>query len=158
MKAFLLVWNRMRWDWKNLDTDIEQLNKTGKCPENTWNCVSKSANVGDRFFLIKLGKDPKIVKGIVDAKGIMGAGYITSKPFMAKHWSENKEVLYINIDFEPPLLNPYKEPILALEILKVGKLATQHWETQSSGISIKPELVDELEHVWTDFVNERKEV
>jgi 5-methylcytosine-specific restriction protein A len=156
MKTFLLAWNPTRWDWKNFEKDIEELNTTGKCPEDSWNCVSKSANVGDRFFLIKLGQDPKRAKGIIGTKGIIGAGYITSKPYKAKHWSENKDVLYVDIDFDPPLLNPYKEPILTLDVLKVGKLAAQHWETQSSGISIRPELADELEHVWADFINERK--
>ena len=50
------------------------------------------------------------------------------------------------------MLNPAKEPILTLNILKTGNLEKQQWTPQSSGISIKPELVDELEAVWFDFL------
>jgi hypothetical protein len=51
------------------------------------------------------------------------------------------------------LLNPDKEPILTLDILKTGNLAAQTWTPQASGISIRPELVDELEGVWLDFLH-----
>jgi 5-methylcytosine-specific restriction protein A len=156
MNTYLLVWNPIRWAWTSFERDIELLNTTGKCPESRWTCISRSADVGERFFLIKLGKDPKKVTGIKDAKGVMGAGYITSKSYKARHWSENREALYVDINFEPPLLNPYKEPILDLDILKTGKLAAQHWQPQASGISIRSELTDELESLWTDFTNERK--
>ena len=49
-----------------------------------------------------------------------------------------------------------KEPILTLDILKQGKLSLQNWLPQASGISIRSELVDELEAVWFDFVSTQK--
>ncbi|WP_169927058.1 hypothetical protein [Mucilaginibacter auburnensis] len=55
------------------------------------------------------------------------------------------------------MLNPDKEPILTLDILKTGNLVKQTWTPQASGISIKPELVDELEGVWQDFLENSKE-
>jgi hypothetical protein len=61
----------------------------------------------------------------------------------------------VNIQFDI-LLNPDKEPILILDILKTGNLAKQTWTPQASGISIKPELVDELEGVWQDFLETRE--
>jgi len=51
------------------------------------------------------------------------------------------------------LLNPDKQPILTFDILKTGNLAAQTWTPQASGISIRPELVDELEGVWLDFLS-----
>ena len=54
------------------------------------------------------------------------------------------------------LLNADKEPILTNDILKQGELARQTWTPQASGISIKSELVDELEAVWFDFVTTQK--
>ena len=143
MKTYLLVWNPKRWSWDHIEKNIEEVNKFGWCSEN-WSCGNnKSIEPGDRVFLIKVGTEPK---------GIVGAGTVMTSPYEGKHWSgENKETLYIDIEFEA-LLNPEKEPILTLDILQVGKIAKQHWTPQSSGISIQPELVEELEAVWFDFL------
>jgi 5-methylcytosine-specific restriction protein A len=47
------------------------------------------------------------------------------------------------------LLNPNKEKILSLEILQnSNNLSKQNWTPQSSGISIRNEIVDELETLW----------
>ncbi|MDF1611997.1 HNH endonuclease, partial [Stygiobacter electus] len=101
----------------------------------------------DRIFLVKLGTDPK---------GIVGAGFATTKPYPKRHWNgENKDALYIDFDFEV-LLNPEKEPILTLDILKTGNLSQQNWTPQASVITIRPELVDELEAVWFDFLTTQK--
>lgn len=143
MKTYLFVWNPKRWNWDTLEDDITEVNETGTCPES-WSCgVNKSINEGDRAFLIRVGVEPK---------GIIGAGFVTSKPFRDRHWSgENRQALYVDIDFET-LLNPDKEPILSLELLKLGNLSIQNWTPQASGISIKPELIDELEALWFDFL------
>ncbi len=145
--AFLFVWNPKRWDWETLEEDINQVNLTGKCNQR-WSCGNtKSIQSGDRVFLVKLGTEPK---------GIIGAGFATTEPFSGMHWSgENKEALYIDIDFEV-LLNPTKEPILTLDILKAGSLSQQNWTPQASGISIRPDIVDSLEAVWFDFLVTQK--
>jgi 5-methylcytosine-specific restriction protein A len=128
--TYLFVWNPKRWTWETLEQDIEQVDLTGKCSQR-WSCGNtKSIQPGDRIFLVKLGVEPK---------GIIGAGFATTEAF------------YIDIDFEV-LLNPDKEPILTLDLLKTGKLAEQNWTPQASGISIRPELIDELEAVWFDFL------
>lgn len=62
-----------------------------------------------------------------------------------------KEVLHVDLQFDF-LLNPYKEDILTLDILQTGRLINQHWTSQSSGISIQPHLVDELEALWFDLL------
>ncbi|WP_460983283.1 HNH endonuclease [Spirosoma fluminis] len=143
MKTYLFVWNPKRWNWDTLEDDITEVNETGNCPES-WSCgVNKSITEGDRAFLIRVGVEPK---------GIIGAGFVTSQPFPDRHWNgDNREAFYVDIDFET-LLNPDKEPILSLELLKTGKLSSQNWTPQASGISIKPELVDELEALWFDFL------
>lgn len=108
---------------------------------------TKSIKPGDRVFLIKIGVEPK---------GIIGAGFATTTPFLDKHWSgEDKEALYIDIDFEV-ILNSEKEPILKLDILNLGELERQNWTPQASGITIRPELVDELEAIWFDFLTTQK--
>lgn len=143
MNTYLFVWNPKRWAWDTLEDDIEEVNETGNCPES-WSCgVNKSIKKGDRAFLIRVGAVPK---------GIMGAGFVTSDPFVDRHWSgENREAFYVDIEFET-LLNPDKEPILTLDFLKTGDLSAQNWTPQASGISIRPDLVDELEALWFDFL------
>jgi 5-methylcytosine-specific restriction protein A len=146
-KTFLLVWNPKQWTWETLEQDIEQVDLTGKCTQR-WSCGNtKSIQPGDRVFLVKLGTDPK---------GIVGAGFATTEPYPKRHWNgENKDALYIDFDFEV-LLNPEKEPILTLDILKTGNLSQQNWTPQASVITIRPELVDELEAVWFDFLTTQK--
>jgi 5-methylcytosine-specific restriction enzyme A len=143
MNTYLFVWNPKRWTWDTLEEDIEEVNETGNCPES-WSCgVNKSINQGDRAFLIRVGSEPK---------GIMGAGFVTSEPFIDRHWSgDDREAFYVDISFET-LLNPEKEPILTLDLLKTGKLTAQNWTPQASGISIRRELVDELEALWFNFL------
>lgn len=143
VNTFLFAWNPDKWDWATLEQSIEQLENSGKVTER-WSCVShKTIKPGDRAFLVRLGSEPR---------GIMAAGYVASEPFLSKHWSsEGKDVYRTLIDFEV-LLNPAKEPILTLDILKTGNLEKQQWTPQSSGISIKSELVEELEAVWFDFL------
>lgn len=143
INTYLFVWNPDKWNWTTLEQSIEQLENSGNVTER-WSCKShKTIKPGDRAFLGRVGSEPR---------GIFAAGYITSYPFLSKHWSgEDKDVFRVLIDFEV-LLNPAKEPILTLDILNTGNLEKQQWTPQSSGISIKPELVNELEAVWFDFL------
>lgn len=141
--TYLFVWNPDKWKWTTLEKNIEELQNSGKTTER-WSCRSnKTIKSGDRAFLARVGSEPR---------GIFAAGYVSSEPFLSPHWSgEDKNVFRVLIDFEV-LLNPDKEPILTTDILNTGNLEKQMWTPQSSGISIKPELVDELEAVWFDFL------
>ena len=145
MNTFLFAWNPDKWEWPGLDQDVKDLAKTGIFVD-AWSCAShKAVGEGDRAYLIKLGKDPK---------GIMGSGYISSEPFMGEN-HRGQPRMRILINFEK-LLDPYNEEILSLDVLKSGALAAQHWSTQSSGIKIKPEVADELEQVWQDFLRNKR--
>ena len=143
MKTFLFAWNPNKWDWTTLEQSIEEIKKTGKITDK-WSVVShKKIKPGDRVFLMRLGKEPK---------GIMASGFVSSSPFLSKHWGgEDKLVYRVMIDFEV-ILNPDIEPLLSLDILNKGKLKKGLWTPQSSGIEIIPEIVDELESVWFDFL------
>lgn len=145
MNAFLFAWNNEKWPWPDLEQDVKDLAETGIFVD-AWSCSShKAVREGDRAYLIKLGKDPK---------GIMGSGYISSEPFMGEnHRGQSRMRILINFE---RLLNPYNEEILSLDVLKSGSLAAQHWSTQSSGIKIKPEVADELEQVWQDFIRDKR--
>jgi 5-methylcytosine-specific restriction protein A len=145
--AYLFVRNPAKWNWTTMEQSIEQLENSGQVTER-WSCRSyKTIKPGDRAFLARVGSEPR---------GIFAAGYVASQPFLSKHWSGvDKEVFRVLIDFEV-LLNPDKEPILTIDILKTGNLERQQWTPQSSGISIRPDLVDELEAVWFNFLTTQK--
>lgn len=82
----------------------------------------------------------------------MASGYVTSHTYAGRHWgNSNKKALFVDIEFEV-LLNPDKDPILELDMLKKGNLDKQLWTPQASGTSIKSELIDELEALWFDFI------
>lgn len=147
MNAFLFAWNPEKWPWSDLEQDVKDLEETGLFTD-AWSCSShKAVREGDKAYLIKLGKEPK---------GIIGSGYISSEPFMGEN-HRGQLRMRILVNFER-LLNPYKEEILTLDVLKSGSLAAQHWSTQSSGIKIKPEVADELEEVWRDFLKNKKKL
>jgi len=142
MKAYLFGWNPVKFAWDDLDEDIKKLS-AGEVLEDNWSVVShKTIKPGDRAYIVRVGLEPK---------GIFASGYITSEPYLALRKGRTYYRIAITFDV---LLNPDKEPVLTLDILKTGNLAAQTWTPQASGISIKPELVDELEGVWMDFLSE----
>ena len=144
MRAFLFGWNPIKFAWAELDEDIVRL-KAGEVLEDNWSAAShKSIKPGDRAFIVRVGVEPK---------GIFASGIITSDPYAA--YRNGRHYFRVKIQFDT-LFNPDKEPILTLDILKTGNLAKQTWTPQASGISIKPELVDELEGVWQDFLENRE--
>ena len=144
MRAFLFGWNPVKFSWADLDDDIALL-RSGGVLEDNWSAAShKSIQAGDRAYVVRVGVEPK---------GIFASGVISSAPYVA--YRNGRHYYRVNIRFDT-LLNPDKEPILTLDILKTGDLAKQTWTPQASGISIKPELVDELEGVWQDFLETRE--
>jgi hypothetical protein len=141
MKAYLFGWNPIKFRWDDLDDDIAKL-QAGHKLEEDWSVAShKTIQRGDRAYIVRVGVEPK---------GIFASGIISSKPFLALRKGRTYHRIVIEFDV---LLNPDKQPILTLDILKTGNLATQTWTPQASGISIRPELVDDLEGVWQDFLN-----
>lgn len=148
--SYLFVWNPNKWhQWTDpsndqfIEKDIEELKNTGKVTL-MWSCRSyKSIRPGDRAFLVRVGSSPR---------GIFASGKVVSEPFLSQHWSgEDKDVPRVLIEFDT-LLNPEKEPILTLDNFEKGNLTKQTWTPQSSGISIRPEVVDELEEEWFEFL------
>ncbi len=99
------------------------------------------------MFLVKLGSYPK---------GLVASGFITKAPFYAAHWKDpQQQTLFVEAELDC-LFDPATEAILGLDILSTGNLAAQRWTPQSSGVAIKPNVVDELEAVWYDFLSTTK--
>lgn len=145
--TYLFAWNPAKWPWPTLEQDIEQLEISGRLTDR-WTCRShKKVKPGDRAFLVKVGAAPR---------GIFASGYVASEPFLSGYQSDpGKNIHRVLIDFEV-LLNPDKDPILTLDILRSGALTQQEWTPQSSGISVRDDITGELEAVWFDFLTTQK--
>jgi 5-methylcytosine-specific restriction protein A len=149
LNTYLFTWNPDKWDWADLQENIEQLETVGYI-ERRWSCGnSKNIKKGDRIFLIRVGKEPK---------GIMGSGYAKSSYYVGPHWDGTigKTTNYIDIEFDI-LINP-EENILFDEkgLNSINKNNTQQWFPQQSGISIKKEIAKILEENWFDFITKNK--
>ena len=139
MNAFLFAWNPKKFPWPEISESIEALQRGEEVIE-TWRVMAyKRIQPGDRAFMVYVGAEPR---------GIFGSGSVHSLPYLSK---ENERVHLVDLKVDR-LLNPAKDEILTLDILAIGRLAKQMWTPQGSGILIQPEIVEELELVWKDFL------
>jgi 5-methylcytosine-specific restriction protein A len=132
MSTFLLTWNPAKWNWADLEEASYQTTAENPYRDN-WSCGNtKRIEKGDRVFLLKQGREPR---------GILAAGWVISDEVVTRaHWDQDKAqqgetVLSIQAEFER-ILNPATEPLLSVEGIDAGPLATIHWHTPASGIEI----------------------
>lgn len=135
MSAYLYTWNPERWVWSDQQDAIYRVNN-GDQYDMYWSCGNtKRIEIGDLFFLIRLGVEPK---------GIIGCGYISSRPYLLPHWdeqraSEGKSALRTDLLFKALS----EEPIVSLSYLQ-GKYPKYTWTPQAGGLSVPDEIAEEL--------------
>lgn len=149
MGTFLLTWNPARWKWEQMQEAVK-ITLKGEMHSERWSCNTKKIHIGDRIFLIKLGEEPR---------GIVASGYVTSELYDSEHWDEEKRakgipVQRVNIDFDV-VLDSQQENILYMDELTQGKLAEQHWSSQTSGIRIADDIAEVVEDRWDDIKRNR---
>ena len=150
MGTYLLTWSPRRWQWEELSKRIGEIRRKGFCITD-WSCGNnKSIAKGDRLFLLRQGEEPR---------GIVGAGWAESESYEEIHWREEKAragrtTRYVRVRWER-LLNPERESIFPREWLNKGVLSNVNWNTQISGITIRPDAAEVLEHEWSDFLEDR---
>lgn len=146
MNTWLLTWNpRYHGTGSTLPHEAKRV-QAGRITKSDWSCgVNKSIRLGDRLFLLRLGKEPK---------GIVGAGFATGIPYKGRPWTgkpSRKPALYVDfrwdglLDSDPDSAD---QAPLPLQRLRQGSLRRINWITQASGISIPPDLAPELERLW----------
>ena len=80
-ETYLFAWNPQRFEWLGLDDQIRSVQETGAA-DDTWSCGSvKSIPPGSRFFLIRLGQEPR---------GLVGAGVTLDEVYEPPHWQEDR--------------------------------------------------------------------
>lgn len=144
MATYLITWNPNKWPWEDLQDCIEEIKNNGYYLTN-WSCGrTKKILEKDRIFIIRLGSEPR---------GIFASGWVNSEVYDDKHWDTevNKTALYVDMRLDV-LFNPDCEPIFSRTKLKEGILASMHWDTQSSGITIPDQIAVQLETEWKSFL------
>lgn len=135
MSAYLYTWNPKKWVWKYQQDAIYRVNN-GDQYDMSWRCGNtKRIEIGDLFFLMRLGVEPK---------GIIGCGYVSSQPYSLLQWddqkaAQGKSALRTDLLFKALSENP----IVSLAYLQ-EKYPDHAWTPQASGVSISDEIAQEL--------------
>lgn len=146
MATYLLAWSTKRWKWDDI-VEMSNKVKSGERVVTRWSCGnSKRPKRGDRFFLIRLGEEPR---------GIFASGIIEQGSYKDLHWDSEKALVgqttnFVQIQFDT-LLVPKEEAILPRELLDTETLSKMHWDTQMSGVKILDDVAYELEKLWSIF-------
>nr|WP_314898960.1 AAA family ATPase [uncultured Deefgea sp.] len=105
-----------------------------------WTCHSKQPQIGDHFYLIRLGEDPR---------GLVASGIVTRTSFQAPNWKDDTKLSsYIEIkaeDVRPDCASGLL-PILLLQ--QLAKDISFKWSAQSSGIEIPAKLASIVNDIW----------
>ncbi|MGL5469176.1 MAG: hypothetical protein ACRDCT_13470, partial [Shewanella sp.] len=76
MNSYLFTWNPQKWAWYDLKEAIVSVNTDG-CYQEIWSSGKrKQIEVGEKFYMMRLGLEPK---------GIIGCGYVLTKPDLLEH-------------------------------------------------------------------------
>ena len=135
MSTYLYIWNPDRWTWSDQQDAIYRVNNS-KQYDMYWSCGNtKKIEIGDTFLLMRLGVEPK---------GIIGCGYISSKPYLLPHWDkskadEGKTTLRTDLLFKALS----EEPIISLSYLQ-DKFPSYTWTPQAGGLQVPDEIAAEL--------------
>jgi 5-methylcytosine-specific restriction enzyme A len=142
-RSFLLTWNPNAWNWDNFDDHIREVQQQG-ATQMSWSCGnSKSIQIGDPVFLMKVG---------VETPGILGSGIALSTPYRGEHFSDpSREANYIKVRFDILLDVKGEDPPMSLDLLK-SNFPDQKWTPQASGISIKTKYVPALNALWFEHL------
>jgi 5-methylcytosine-specific restriction enzyme A len=142
MATFLFSWNPRKWKWKEseLTKQVLKVERTGSA-EDSWSCGNrKDLPVGSRFFLIRLGEEPK---------GIVGSGQTTSHPSLRPHWDDarrrrGKKALSVDIKFD--FLS--KQPLITWNELQKSPYSSVSWGIQASGVRLRESITGKVEQLW----------
>ncbi|HWF44140.1 MAG TPA: hypothetical protein VG537_05830 [Candidatus Kapabacteria bacterium] len=141
MATYLFTWNPATYPFENLENTINRVSK-GEEVEDRWSTgVTKKIRKNDRFFLMRLGQEPK---------GIFASGYVVSDaPFEGEHWaSDLKAALYVDIVYDR-MVAP--EGPLMLSLNRLEEIEPQFsWTPQASGLTLPDGIADAVEDAWAE--------
>ncbi len=116
--------------------------RDGKRVEWGWTVHSQNLiQKGDEVFWLRLGPS---------GRGIFGRGEITRAPYQAPHWDPARRgqmAYYVRVRVLE-MVDPDTSPVLRQEELS-KQFPRQYWSPQSSGISVKADVVPGLRRLWS---------
>lgn len=145
---WLFTWNAGRSYWANYDEQCKSTSRESPLIDS-WSCQSKKVQIGDEFFLIKLGTLPR---------GIIGHGIVIGDVFDDKDWDGyrgKKAIHYVPCEWDT-LLNYKTREILDVAVLD-EKCPQQWWHPEGSGTRIKDEVLPTLYELWAKVTKEYPE-
>jgi 5-methylcytosine-specific restriction enzyme A len=142
MGTYLFAWNPKRWTWKDeeLAAEIRDVQAKGSS-DSRWSCGNRRAlPVGSRFFLIRLGQEPR---------GLVGSGTTASEPTLRPHWDNAQRRMgkvHSSVRIRFDFLS--REPLVTWAELQRQPFASMRWGVQASGIALPQDVAMTLEAVW----------
>lgn len=139
MATFILTWNPALWDQSETERrrDIDRTAR-GEAVLDRWSVGRRQHGLtdGDRAFLLLQG----------ERRGLVGAGYFTSRPFAGEHWDRSgRELMYASVRFDAllDLRDRLATEDLLIEVPEVP------WNSlRQSGTEISGAAATTLEYVW----------
>lgn len=148
MSTFLLSWNPDNSSQNTFSDEYEKFSK-GLPVVKSWSVTrSKKPKPGDRFYIIKVGKN---------AGGIFGSGRIISAPKELPHYKPEAAKLgqklnFCDIEFDC-LVDGYSQTLIGTEELQninTNTGVSQYWVGRSSGIQIDDGVLKYLDRLWKE--------
>lgn len=137
MAAYLLTWKpSAESPWEDFPDAIRAI-KAGRTYLANWSSgKTKRIRKGDRLFMMRQGDDDP---------GLIASGHADGKPYRDTHWSDrSKTALYVDVVYD----FVRKRSVIPRTELRSQPFTAGHWDSQSSGTSIDPTIVAELEAIW----------
>ena len=138
MTAILGTWNPALWQWQDI-SDVIVATAAGRGVVDTWSVGNRRHGIkpGDRFYLLKVGKQPR---------GLVGCGTILSEPDATPHWdgTPGKTTKTVDVEFDR-VIDP--DQVLPGSVLS-EQLTHTNWKPMSSGTTIHPADEEQLESLW----------
>ncbi len=134
------IWKAEPGDWERWVAATRK----GRRVKERWSVGNRVGGIdpGDRVFLLLQGHGPR---------GLVGSGYATSTVFEDAHFDPTRpsdRSHYVLVDWDHLLDH---DDVLPTAVL-AAQLPEQHWDTQMSGIVLKPSLVPQLETLWAQHI------
>lgn len=144
MATYLLLWNQDIFQWEDIQESIDEIDQHGFAYFGWRTGNNKSIKPNDRLFLMKVGSSPK---------GIVASGWATSRVKQTKFNKSKREIAnYVELNFDT-ILNPEQEKIFSIEKLRQGVYRNKRtWTPQGSGTIIIPNIAEQLEKDWANFL------
>lgn len=139
MTAYLLLWNPVV-DPESF-TNYEELVRvtSSEHPYKTpWICPSTRPRPGDQAYMKRTG--PK-------NNGLFARGRVVGSPY--KRGSDGLRCVKLSLESILPLGKEIAGPVL-----QIPPLSATFWNSQASGVLIKPESIQELDRLWSRVAGE----